>query len=114
MFPDGLTTVPGGNSEFVEFVVSGDSVKTGEKFPEILVGVGGVTVVTTFALFVAKDGNPASVAFSAAWGAFESMGFVINGFGNGGGGLADLFVDSLSERLLLRLEPPRRLWPLFL
>lgn len=37
-----------------------------------------------------------------------SVRFVEINFGKGGGGLADLFEDRFSERLLLRLMPPRR------
>lgn len=47
-------------------------------------------------------------AGSAACVVLVSTKFADMDFGKGGGGLADLFEDRLSERLLLRLRPPSK------
>ena len=107
ILPEGLTTVFGGKSAFSDFTVSGDCVRRGENSPEIAVGVGGVTVVTTRKESVV-GGVLKGSAESPSWDMLVSTEFVEIDFGKGGGGLADLFEDRFSERLLLRLRPPSR------
>jgi hypothetical protein len=106
MLPEALTTVPGGKSAFSDFTVSGDCVRRGENSP-VIVGVGGVTVVTALKES-AIGGVFKGSAGSTTWGVLVSIKVVVIDFGKGGGGLADLFEERFSERLLLRLRPPRR------
>lgn len=107
ILPEALTTVPGGKSAFSDFTVSGDCVRRGENSPVIVVGVGGVTVVTTPKESVVGGVFKGS-AGSTTWGVLVSIKLVVIDFGKGGGGLADLFEERFSERLLLRLRPPSR------
>lgn len=111
MLPDGLTIVPGGNSEPLDLIDSGESVSGANPLLES-VGVGGVTVVTTLAISFAV-GVLMELVLAGDSGFGGGTESTMIGFGSGGGGLCDRFAARFSDKLLRRLLPPKILCDFF-
>lgn len=74
------------------------------------VGVGGVTVVTTFPISLAV-GVLTELVLAGDWGLGGRAESTMIGFGSGGGGLCERFPARLSDKLLRRLLPPKIFLP---